>query len=76
MFPHPLEMQANITAHGRKMVTIIDPHIKRDNNYHIHKEATELGLYIKNNDGNSDFNGWCWPGMFVCDWLINKLTND
>jgi alpha 1,3-glucosidase len=29
-FPDPVEMQKSIAMHGRKMVTIIDPHIKRD----------------------------------------------
>ena len=61
VFPNPLEMQKNVSAHGRKMVTIVDPHIKRDNHFSVHKEATEKGLYIKNKDGN-DFDGWCWPG--------------
>ena len=61
-FPNPIEMQKNISAHGRKMVTIVDPHIKRDDNFHIHKEATEKGLYIKDKD-NKDFDGWCWPGQ-------------
>lgn len=32
---------------GRKMVTIIDPHIKKDDNYHVYKEAKELGYFIK-----------------------------
>jgi alpha 1,3-glucosidase len=54
-------MQKKIAAHGRKMVTIVDPHLKRDNNYHIHKEATSKGLYIKDHTGK-DFDGWCWPG--------------
>ena len=36
-FPNPAEMQNKLAAKGRKMVTIIDPHIKRDGNYHIHK---------------------------------------
>lgn len=61
MFPNPVEMQQNITRHGRKMVTIVDPHIKRDDAYPVHKEATSKGLYIKNKDGQ-DFDGWCWPG--------------
>lgn len=61
-FPTPLEMQKNVSKHGRKMVTIVDPHLKRDENYYIHKEATAKGLYIKNKDG-SDFDGWCWPGQ-------------
>ena len=42
---------SQVAAHGRRMVTIIDPHIKRDSNYPIHKEATSKGYYIKDNDG-------------------------
>eukprot|EP00617_Octactis_speculum_P024935 CAMPEP_0185770024 /NCGR_PEP_ID=MMETSP1174-20130828/57134_1 /TAXON_ID=35687 /ORGANISM="Dictyocha speculum, Strain CCMP1381" /LENGTH=931 /DNA_ID=CAMNT_0028455309 /DNA_START=42 /DNA_END=2837 /DNA_ORIENTATION=+ len=61
VFPNPIAMQENISKYGRKMVTIVDPHLKRDNNYYIHTEATDKGLYIKNKDG-SDYDGWCWPG--------------
>ena len=50
-----------LAAKGRKMVTIIDPHIKRDDNYFVHKEGRDQGFYIKNKDGN-DYDGWCWPG--------------
>jgi alpha 1,3-glucosidase len=62
LFPHPTEMQNSLFSQGRRMVTIIDPHIKRDDNYYIHKTATSLGLYIKDKDGRNDFDGWCWPG--------------
>jgi len=62
VFPNPLEMQKNVSAHGRRMVTIVDPHIKRDEGWVIHKEAQSRGLYIKNKDGG-DFDGWCWPGQ-------------
>ncbi len=47
MFPNPLEMQANVTRHGRKMVTIVDPHIKRDDAFPVHKEATHKGKSVK-----------------------------
>lgn len=57
----PAEMQRKLAERGRKMVTIVDPHIKRDSNYHVHSEATSKGYYIKKADG-SDFDGWCWPG--------------
>ncbi|XP_070164073.1 neutral alpha-glucosidase AB isoform X1 [Polyergus mexicanus] len=60
-FPNPLEMVHNLTAKGRKLIVIIDPHIKRDNNYFLHNDATSLGYYIKNRDGK-DYEGWCWPG--------------
>ena len=33
----PTDMQNRLAERGRKMVTIIDPHIKRDNNYPVHK---------------------------------------
>lgn len=77
-------MLNNLTAKGRKMVTLVDPHIKRDNNYYIHKEATEKGLYVKNKDGQ-DYEGWCWPGSSgyldflnpeVRDWWASKYALD
>ncbi|KAL7580793.1 hypothetical protein ACA910_001071 [Epithemia clementina (nom. ined.)] len=62
LFPHPVEMQETLWATGRRMVTIVDPHIKRDDGYYIHKEATSKGLYVKDKNGDKDFDGWCWPG--------------
>ena len=44
-------MQNKLAAKGRKMVTIIDPHIKRDGNYHIHK----VGGYRQR---------WRWVGSY------------
>jgi alpha 1,3-glucosidase len=61
-FPNPIAMQDKLSGQGRKMVTIIDPHIKRDDRYYIHKEATAKGLYIKDKSGKKDYDGWCWPG--------------
>nr|KYP47448.1 Neutral alpha-glucosidase AB [Cajanus cajan] len=61
LFPHPQEMQRKLADKGRKMVTIVDPHIKRDENFHLHKEASQKGYYVKDASGN-DFDGWCWPG--------------
>mmetsp|Transcript_13615 Transcript_13615/g.29620 ORF Transcript_13615/g.29620 Transcript_13615/m.29620 type:complete len:1155 (-) Transcript_13615:134-3598(-) len=75
-FPHPKEMQKKLGGDGRRMVTIVDPHIKRDNNYYIHKEATSLGLYIKDKNGEKDFDGWCWPGSSsYLDFTTEKVRN-
>jgi len=60
-FPTPAEMIDNVASKGRKMITIIDPHIKRDSGYHVHTQATEKQFYVKKKDG-SDYEGWCWPG--------------
>eukprot|EP00899_Mesostigma_viride_P016621 jgi/Mesvir1/24960/Mv16930-RA.1 len=60
-FPRPAELQEAIAAKGRKTVAIVDPHVKRDSNYGLHKEAESKGYYVKDRDGK-DFDGWCWPG--------------
>lgn len=60
-FPSPEAMQDDIASKGRKMVTIIDPHIKRDNQYAVHTEAQSKDLYVKNKDSGV-YEGWCWPG--------------
>lgn len=61
LFPNPGEMQNKLMAKGRHMVTIVDPHIKRDDGFPLHKEATQKGYYVKDVHGR-DYDGWCWPG--------------
>lgn len=46
-----------------QMVTIVDPHIKQDNGYHLYKEAKDQDYFIRNKD-NNEFQGWCWPGTY------------
>nr|CAD7440543.1 unnamed protein product [Timema bartmani] len=60
-FTQPIDMINNLTAKGRKLVIIVDPHIKRDGNYFLHQDAENNGYYVKNKEGK-DFEGWCWPG--------------
>jgi alpha 1,3-glucosidase len=60
LFPNPKAMIEKLAAEGRKMVTIIDPHLKRDSSYYIHSEATAKGLYVKAKEGVEDYDGWCW----------------
>lgn len=49
-------MQEDVASRGRKMVTIVDPHVKRDSSYYIFSEAESAGHYVKNKHG-SDFDG-------------------
>ncbi|KAK6477682.1 neutral alpha-glucosidase AB [Huso huso] len=60
-FPSPRDMLQGLQSKKRKMVTIVDPHIKVDSDYKIHKEVRSHGYYTKTKDG-SDYEGWCWPG--------------
>ncbi|KAJ3083850.1 hypothetical protein HK102_000854 [Quaeritorhiza haematococci] len=65
-FPTPVRMQDTLGVKGRKMVTINDPHIKKDDSYFVSKEAREKNLFVKDKDGK-DFDGWCWPGS--SEWI-------
>lgn len=47
-----------------QMVTIVDPHIKRDSAWRLFKEAEDKGLYVKNKEG-ADFDGWV-AGCQLC----------
>jgi len=58
------------------MVTIIDPHIKKDGEYHVSKQGAELDVYIKNKDGSTDFDGWCWPGSSTWIDFYNPKARD
>lgn len=60
-FPDPLGMQKQLDDHGRKLVAIIDPHIKIENGYSVVEELKSQSLGVKNKENNL-FDGWCWPG--------------
>ncbi|KAG0325813.1 hypothetical protein BG000_001662 [Podila horticola] len=75
-FPNPADMQQGLANKGRKMVTIIDPHIKMDNGYHVSQQGADLDVYIKNKDGTSNFDGWCWPGSSQWIDFYNPKARD
>lgn len=74
-FKNPEIMQQNLTATGRKLVVIIDPHIKREGGYFLHEDALANDYYVKNKDGNV-YEGWCWPGSSsYLDFLNPKVVD-
>lgn len=56
-------MTNNVAAKGRKIVTIVDPHLKKDDNYPVYYDAKSKDILVKNKDGG-EYDGWCWPGLF------------
>lgn len=60
-FPKPLEMQKQLDDHERKLVAIIDPHIKNEGGYPVVDELKAKDLAVHNKEGNI-YEGWCWPG--------------
>ncbi|KAL9596493.1 MAG: hypothetical protein Q9219_005754 [cf. Caloplaca sp. 3 TL-2023] len=60
-FPDPLGMQKQLDSNGRKLVIIVDPHIKNEGNYPVVDALKSQNFGIKNKENNI-FEGWCWPG--------------
>lgn len=60
-FGNPLDMQEQLDEHERKLVYIIDPHIKNEGNYPVVDELKKQDLATHNKDDNI-YEGWCWPG--------------
>ena len=54
------------------MVTAVDPHLKRDEEYRVYKEARDLGLFVTDRDGK-EYEGWCWPGKHHCKYLHQRI---
>jgi alpha-glucosidase (family GH31 glycosyl hydrolase) len=57
------------------MVAIVDPHVKRTDDYRIYTDAKELDVLVKRADG-SEFEGWCWPGSSVWVDFFNPKSWD
>jgi alpha 1,3-glucosidase len=58
------------------LVTVIDPHIKKDDNYHVYTEARDKNLFIKKADGLTDYEGHCWPGASMWLDFLNPQVRD
>merc|ERR1719259_101372 len=46
-FPTPEKMTDAISAKRRKFVNVVDPHIKKDDKFHVFKEIQDQGLFVK-----------------------------
>ena len=65
-FAEPERMLQGLADRGRQLVAIVDPHLKRDDEYYVYREGKELDVFVKDADGK-EYEGWCWPGNSV--WL-------
>uniref|UniRef100_A0A674P1T4 Glucosidase II alpha subunit n=1 Tax=Takifugu rubripes TaxID=31033 RepID=A0A674P1T4_TAKRU len=60
-FSSPKEMLQGLKDKKRKLVAIVDPHVKIESSFKLHDEIQSRDLYVKNKDGGN-YEGWCWPG--------------
>jgi alpha 1,3-glucosidase len=60
-FPNPTGMLEQLDESERKLVAIIDPHIKKKDGYQVVDELLKKDLAVHSKDGTA-YEGWCWPG--------------
>jgi len=49
-FPTPEKMVESLSAKNRKLVNVVDPHIKKDDKFHVYTEVRDKGLFVKKKD--------------------------
>lgn len=57
------------------MVVIIDPHLKRVQEYPVFTEAEKRGLIVKKSSGD-DYEGWCWSGSSAWVDFFNPASTE
>lgn len=73
-FPDALGMQKQLDGHDRKLVAIIDPHIKNAAGYHVSDELRSKNLAVLDKSGDNIYQGWCWPGDSHWSDCFNPAT--
>jgi alpha-glucosidase len=64
LFPDPAGMLERLRAQGFRVVTIVDPGVKRDPGYAVYDEAVELDVLCRT-EGGDTYVGQVWPGDTV-----------
>lgn len=74
-FPNPSKMLRELKEQGFKVVPIIDPGVKADNNYFAAKEGLAQDLFAKYPDGEV-YQGEVWPSWAYFPDFTKKATRD
>lgn len=61
LFPDPKSLNGYLHDKGFKSVYMIDPGIKKDENYFVYKQGSLIDAWVQDKNGN-EYNGNVWPG--------------
>jgi alpha-glucosidase len=74
-FPDPRGLISDLREQGFRVVTIVDPGVKVDENYPIYTEGRARDLYCKTRDGE-EYHNAVWPGVCAFPDFTNPETRE
>jgi alpha-glucosidase len=74
-FPEPERLTAELREQGFRVVAIVDPGVKADENYPVYVEGRTRDLFCKKLDGG-EYHNVVWPGMCAFPDFTNPETRE
>jgi alpha-glucosidase len=74
-FPDPQGLISDLGEQGFRVVTIVDPGVKVDENYSVYTDGREKDLYCKTRDGE-EYHNAVWPGVCAFPDFTNPETRE
>ncbi len=74
-FPDPEGLISDLGEQGFRVVTIVDPGVKVDENYSVYTDGREKDLYCKTRDGE-EYHNAVWPGVCAFPDFTNPQTRE
>ncbi len=74
-FPDPEKLISDLREQGFRVVTIVDPGVKTDEDYPVYVEGRARDLYCKTQEGE-EFHNIVWPGMCAFPDFTNPETRE
>lgn len=66
----------NLTSKGRRLIAIIDPHLKKADGYSVYEEGRDNHYFLKNANSDDQYEGWCWPDASMYPDYVNPTVRE
>jgi len=74
-FPDPKALISDLGRQGFRVVTIVDPGVKVDENYRVYREGRERDVYCKTHRG-AEYRNVVWPGLCAFPDFTSSKTRE
>jgi alpha-glucosidase len=74
-FPEPGKLMSELREQGFRVVTIVDPGVKVDENYPVYTEGRERDVFCKTGAGE-EYHNAVWPGICAFPDFTNAETRE